>query len=110
MNSTARAPEQAMDESVTRIEARPEMLCFSDSTRFYRYEIGQVDLLSSEEVTELAQRIELGKRKKKKQQEYYYPPFSLGESNEPEETREAKNKLIEANLRLVLHIARKYKG
>jgi RNA polymerase primary sigma factor len=110
MNSKTQPTNQTISENQMHIQARPEMLCFSDPTRFYRYEIGQVDLLSSEEVTELAQRIELGKGKKKKQREYYYPPFTSGESDDPEEVREAKNKLVEANLRLVVHIARKYKG
>lgn len=93
-------------EEKTRIQGNPEELCLNDSTRFYRYEIGQVDLLSTDEVTRLAQRIERGlagarqRRQKRLYQEYV----------EPEEVKEAKRQLIEANLRLVLHIARKYKG
>src|SRR5450631_2539871 len=76
-----------------------------DSTRFYRYEIGQVDLLSSEEVTHLAQRIERGKAGKRQRSNVVQRPL-----REVEDAAEAKRQLIEANLRLVLHLARKYKG
>src|SRR5450432_3193926 len=75
-----------------------------DSTRFYRYEIGQVDLLSSEEVTHLAQRIERGKAGKRQRSSAIQRPL-----REVEDAAEAKRQLIEANLRLVLHVARKYK-
>ena len=56
-----------------------------DSLRLYLKEIGQIKLLSAEEETELAKRI------------------SLGDQN-------AKDKLVEANLRLVVSIAKKYVG
>lgn len=57
----------------------------NDSLRLYLKEIGQIKLLSAEEETELAKRI------------------SLGDQN-------AKDKLVEANLRLVVSIAKKYVG
>ncbi|HLZ58539.1 MAG TPA: sigma-70 family RNA polymerase sigma factor [Ktedonosporobacter sp.] len=86
-----------------RILADPEMLSLNDSTRFYRYEIGQVDLLSSEEVRQLAECIERGRLGKK--------PRGLQRSTrETEDANQAKRQLIEANLRLVLHLAKKYKG
>src|SRR6266581_4706497 len=47
------------------IHGDPETLCLQDSTRYYRYEIGQVDMLSQEEVTKLARSIEQGRRNKK---------------------------------------------
>ncbi|MBV9230501.1 MAG: sigma-70 family RNA polymerase sigma factor [Chloroflexi bacterium] len=85
------------------IQANPELLNLSDATRFYRYEIGQVDMLSTEEVTHLAECIDrgrLGKRQRGLQRS----------AKETQEANEAKRQLIEANLRLVLHIAKKYKG
>ncbi len=56
-----------------------------DPVRMYLKEIGKVDLLDAEEEVELAQRIEEG-------------------------DEEAKRHLIEANLRLVVSIAKKYVG
>ena len=56
-----------------------------DPVRMYLKEIGQVKLLSAEEEVELAKRISEGDQK-------------------------AKNKLTEANLRLVVSIAKKYSG
>lgn len=57
----------------------------SDSVRMYLKEIGRVELLSAEEEVELAQKIEQG-------------------------DKDAKRRLAEANLRLVVSIARKYAG
>jgi len=56
-----------------------------DPVRMYLKEIGQVPLLSPEEETELAQKVSTG-------------------------DKEAKKKLTEANLRLVVSIAKKYSG
>jgi RNA polymerase primary sigma factor len=57
----------------------------NDSVRMYLKEIGRVELLSPEEEIELAKRIEQG-------------------------DKDAKRRLAEANLRLVVSIARKYAG
>ncbi|HTK05651.1 MAG TPA: sigma-70 family RNA polymerase sigma factor [Ktedonobacteraceae bacterium] len=103
MNTTATVAETI--EAVLRIQADPENMNLNDPSRFYRYEIGQVDLLSSEEVTYLAQRIERGKISKRARGSTRQAPVK-----ESEEAREAKRQLIEANLRLVMHIARKYRG
>lgn len=97
------------------IEANPAELSLNDSSRFYRYEIGQVDLLSSDEVKNLAERIEkarilTGKRQRGLQQRLPKEPRELKEVEAAREADDAKTQLIEANLRLVMHIARKYKG
>ncbi len=102
MNNTT-ATQTTEDEA--SIQGNPEILSLNDSTRFYRYEIGQVDLLSTEEVTHLAQCIEQGRVVKRRRGQRV-----MEGSKATEEAQEARRLLIEANLRLVLHIARKYKG
>ncbi len=63
----------------------PDSVAIDDPVRMYLKEIGKVPLLSSEEEIELAKRIEAG-------------------------DEEAKKKLAEANLRLVVSIAKRYVG
>ncbi len=63
----------------------PEGVSIEDPVRMYLKEIGKVPLLSAEEEIELAKRIEAG-------------------------DEEAKKKLAEANLRLVVSIAKRYVG
>ncbi|AAO36514.1 RNA polymerase sigma factor rpoD [Clostridium tetani E88] len=63
----------------------PEGISIDDPVRMYLKEIGKVPLLTSEEEVDLAQRIEAGELK-------------------------ARKKLAEANLRLVVSIAKRYVG
>ena len=63
----------------------PEGISVDDPVRMYLKEIGKVPLLSSDEEIELAKKIELG-------------------------DEEAKKKLAESNLRLVVSIAKRYAG
>ena len=63
----------------------PDGVSIEDPVRMYLKEIGQVPLLSAEEEIELAKRMELG-------------------------DMEAKKRLAEANLRLVVSIAKRYVG
>lgn len=63
----------------------PEGVGIDDPVRMYLKEIGRVPLLSAEEEVELAKRMELGEE-------------------------EAKRRLAEANLRLVVSIAKRYVG
>ncbi|MDA8066026.1 MAG: RNA polymerase sigma factor RpoD [Thermaerobacter sp.] len=75
-------------EPVAEVEAElevPEGVAIDDPVRMYLKEIGRVPLLSAEEEVELAKRIELGEE-------------------------EAKRRLAEANLRLVVSIAKRYVG
>ncbi|WP_055071253.1 RNA polymerase sigma factor RpoD [Clostridium massiliamazoniense] len=74
------------DEDEKDIEISvPEGIAIDDPVRMYLKEIGKVPLLSSEEEIELAQKIEEG-------------------------SMYAKKKLAEANLRLVVSIAKRYVG
>ena len=63
----------------------PDGVSIEDPVRMYLKEIGKVPLLSAEEEIELAKRMELG-------------------------DEEAKKRLAEANLRLVVSIAKRYVG
>lgn len=81
----------------------PDRTSFNDASRMYRDEIGRVDLLSNEEVICLAQRIARGRAAAER-------PRQPGHQQLIEEGEKAKSKLIEANLRLVIYVARKYKG
>ena len=66
----------------------PDGVSIEDPVRMYLKEIGKVPLLSAEEEIELAQKMERG----------------------GEEGEEAKKRLAEANLRLVVSIAKRYVG
>ena len=82
-------PEEIENEEEVDVEnvdlIVPDSVSIEDPVRMYLKEIGKVPLLSAEEEVELARRMELG-------------------------DQEAKNKLAEANLRLVVSIAKRYVG
>ena len=67
----------------------PEGISIDDPVRMYLKEIGKVPLLTADEEIEIAKQLESGS---------------------PEEKEEAKRKLAEANLRLVVSIAKRYVG
>ena len=76
--------EQA-DEAADIDLTIPEGVALDDPVRMYLKEIGRVPLLTAEEEVELARRMEMG-------------------------DKHAKSRLIEANLRLVVSIAKRYVG
>lgn len=69
----------------------------NDSVKMYLKEIGKVDLLTGDQETELAKQIVIGNK-----------PDATEE--EKQEGKEAKDHLINANLRLVIAIAKHYVG
>ncbi|NLO90053.1 MAG: RNA polymerase sigma factor RpoD [Clostridia bacterium] len=77
--------EQEEEESIDVDLSVPEGVSIDDPVRMYLKEIGRVPLLTAEEEIELAKRIEQG-------------------------DEEAKRRLAEANLRLVVSIAKRYVG
>ena len=78
--------DETLDVDVEHIDLSvPDGVSIEDPVRMYLKEIGKVPLLSAEEEIELAQRMEAG-------------------------DEDAKKKLAEANLRLVVSIAKRYVG
>ena len=80
--------EPATREPAEKVEddlSVPEVISIDDPVRMYLKEIGKVPLLTAEEEIEIAKRLETG-------------------------DEEAKKKLSEANLRLVVSIAKRYVG
>ena len=86
---TATEPEPVMDTVEDFDLSVPEGISIDDPVRMYLKEIGKVPLLTAEEEVEIAKKLETGT---------------------PEEKEEAKRKLSEANLRLVVSIAKRYVG
>ncbi|MCS7236579.1 MAG: RNA polymerase sigma factor RpoD [Armatimonadota bacterium] len=86
MEIAVRDSEEEEEEQEKAAELEPlEGISIDDPVRMYLKEIGRVPLLTAQEEVELAKRMERG-------------------------DEEAKRKLIEANLRLVVAIAKKYVG
>lgn len=85
------AKEVSLDLSI------PEGVNIDDPVRMYLKEIGRVPLLSADEEILLAQQIEAGAK-----DDATYQEMRAGER--------AKQKLIDANLRLVVSIAKRYVG
>ncbi|MCX5042569.1 RNA polymerase sigma factor [Aldersonia sp. NBC_00410] len=108
--------DEEESEALRQARKDAELTASADSVRAYLKQIGKVALLNAEEEVELAKRIEAG----------LYATFLMeqkaakGEKYTPTERRDmawicrdgnrAKNHLLEANLRLVVSLAKRYTG
>jgi len=87
---TSQAAPEPVEEHDEQLDLSvPEGISIDDPVRMYLKEIGKVPLLTAEEEVEIAKKLESGT---------------------DEEKEEAKRKLSEANLRLVVSIAKRYVG
>jgi RNA polymerase primary sigma factor len=85
----------------------------SDPVKDYLKQIGKVPLLNAEQEVELAKRIEAGlfaEEKLADSRESLRPETRLDLEWIAEDGRRAKNHLLEANLRLVVSLAKRYTG
>ena len=113
----SRSADTAFDERLADLESRAG--AGADPVRMYLKEIGKVPLLSGEEEVLLARRIESGVHAAERLAELVEKHGALeavprddrrGEQRVMVDGRKAKKVLIEANLRLVVSIAKRYRN
>ncbi len=106
--------ENEADELVpTTLQAQLAQEPTMDSVQHYLQEIGRVSLLNAAEEVELAERIERGKAAAKRLQageEIANPQLRRALLLDVQSGEDARRHLIQANLRLVVSIAKKYIG
>ncbi|TQK31730.1 RNA polymerase primary sigma factor [Arthrobacter sp. SLBN-53] len=108
--------DEEESEALRQARKDAELTASADSVRAYLKQIGKVALLNAEEEVELAKRIEAGLYATQLMTE----KAAKGEKFTPTERRDmtwicrdgdrAKNHLLEANLRLVVSLAKRYTG
>jgi len=93
------------------LEELSDLTAANDPVRMYLRDIGRHRLLTAEEEVELAQRIQRGQLAKKKLEEGNVSPEERAVLEaQVEEGRKARQQLAQANLRLVVSVAKRYAG
>lgn len=105
---TAEAEDLAQESPEEQRSSEPSL----DAVQHYLQEIGRVALLTAREEVELAERIERGNaaQERLKANEELTPLLRRTLTQELQLSHDARRHLIQANLRLVVSIAKKYVG
>ena len=112
----ADAQKRRAEARKARIEASSVVMLTGDPVRMYLKEIGKVDLLTASEEVDLAMKIEAGLKATEELERAEEEGVELTRRERRRLTRveqvglDAKDQLIEANLRLVVSIAKRYVG
>ncbi|GAA4025283.1 RNA polymerase sigma factor [Allokutzneria multivorans] len=108
--------DEEESEALRQARKDAELTASADSVRAYLKQIGKVALLNAEEEVELAKRIEAGLyaaerlRKAEDENEKLAPQLRRDLRWIVRDGERAKNHLLEANLRLVVSLAKRYTG
>jgi RNA polymerase primary sigma factor len=108
--------DEEESEALRQARKDAELTASADSVRAYLKQIGKVALLNAEEEVELAKRIEAGlyaaerMRKAEDSMEKLSPQLRRDLHWIIRDGERAKNHLLEANLRLVVSLAKRYTG
>ncbi|MFD3508530.1 RNA polymerase sigma factor [Nocardia sp. NPDC058666] len=108
--------DEEESEALRQARKDAELTASADSVRAYLKQIGKVALLNAEEEVELAKRIEAGLFAAEKMREFAEAGEKLSVTMRRDfnwivrDGNRAKNHLLEANLRLVVSLAKRYTG
>ncbi|APE35927.1 RNA polymerase subunit sigma [Nocardia mangyaensis] len=108
--------DEEESEALRQARKDAELTASADSVRAYLKQIGKVALLNAEEEVELAKRIEAGLFAAEKMREFAEAGEKLSVTVRRDfnwivrDGNRAKNHLLEANLRLVVSLAKRYTG
>ena len=108
--------DEEESEALRQARKDAELTASADSVRAYLKQIGKVALLNAEEEVELAKRIEAGLYAAEKMREFAEAGEKLSVTVRRDfnwivrDGDRAKNHLLEANLRLVVSLAKRYTG
>ncbi|WP_040836644.1 RNA polymerase sigma factor [Nocardia brevicatena] len=108
--------DEEESEALRQARKDAELTASADSVRAYLKQIGKVALLNAEEEVELAKRIEAGLYAAEKMREFTESGEKLPVTVRRDynwiirDGNRAKNHLLEANLRLVVSLAKRYTG
>lgn len=108
--------EDIKEEELMDVETLPPTVRVDDPVKMYLKDIGRIALLTAEEEVNLAMRVEVGKQAMEQMEEYKRAEMEIPDQERVqleqmiEDGLIAKERLIEANYRLVVSIAKKYVG